>query len=96
MPILKLNKQNHTLQDQIDDTLDQMSDYQKDTDEFERLLANLEKLYKLKSSDKNWSVSPDVIVAAAANIGGILLVLNFERMGVVTSKAFGMLTKLKL
>ncbi len=56
----------------------------------------LVKLMKLqKETNSSWMPSADVLATCAANIAGILLILNFERMGVVASKALGFITKLK-
>jgi hypothetical protein len=49
----------------------------------------LVKLYKLKEVDSKKRVSPDTLAAAATNIAGILLILNFEHAHVMTSKALG-------
>jgi hypothetical protein len=38
-------------------------------------------------------ITPDTIVIAVTNIVGILLVLNFEKLDIVRSKAFGLLLK---
>lgn len=43
-----------------------------------------------------FKVSPDVIFAGAINLAGILLVLNFEKIDIVRSKAFNMIVKGKL
>lgn len=40
-------------------------------------------------------VSPDALLAAGTNLLGILAILNFERMHVISTKAFGLLTKLR-
>ena len=38
-------------------------------------------------------VTPDTVLIAATNILGILLILNFEKLDIVRSKAFGLLLK---
>lgn len=35
----------------------------------------------------SWKVSPDVIVSGIFSLGGILAILNFEKMDIVRSKA---------
>jgi hypothetical protein len=47
------------------------------------------KLYKLKEVDSKKRVSSDVLVSAATNLAGILLILHFEHAHVMTSKALG-------
>lgn len=53
---------------------------------------NLERLHKMKSEDK-FKVSPDTVMVVAGSLIGTILVLYFERTGVVTSKALGWLMK---
>lgn len=59
---------------------------------YENGVRNLEVLSKVKTSKKGgfWP-SSEVIFGGLINIGGILLVLYFERLDVVSSKAFGMI-----
>lgn len=38
-------------------------------------------------------ITPDTIVVAATNILGILLILNFEKLDIVRSKAIGFILK---
>jgi hypothetical protein len=42
-----------------------------------------------------FGIKPETVVTVAANLIGIALVLNHEKLNVVTSKAFGFVTKLK-
>lgn len=63
------------------------------TQEFNDLLDNLNALNKIKSTKDENKVSADAIVGAVSSILGILAVLNYERIHVVTSKAFGMIPK---
>lgn len=57
---------------------------------------NVIKLMKLKEELKSsYRPSPDALVAAAASVTGILLVLHYEKLDAVTSKAFAFLGKLK-
>jgi len=64
-------------------------------DGYEARLEALKILYDLK--DKNIKsldrVSKDTLAVVAGNLVGLLLVLNFERVGVITSKALGFVIK---
>ena len=44
----------------------------------------------LKSS---WSITPDTIVIVSANLIGILLILNYEKLDIISSKAIGFVLK---
>lgn len=88
---------NRTLQDVIDDLIDQMSELDKSSEEFETLLVKLERLQKIKSNDKNSSRIPaEVWLTVGAGLLTTLLVINAEHVGVITSKAFGFVPKPKL
>lgn len=75
------------------------------TDPFDPLMSqavrDLETLNRVALSHKESEPEPDVIkkkdwLQAATAIGSILLVLNFERAGVIASKAFTMATRFRV
>jgi hypothetical protein len=66
-----------------------------DSDEFKVMLKRLERVYKLKTIDGQKRVSPDVVASIAGNLAGIVLILHFEKVNVVASKALGFVMKLK-
>lgn len=47
-----------------------------------------------QESRRSWKPSADAVVGAAASVAGILLVLHYERIGVITSKALGFVSKM--
>ena len=51
-------------------------------------LAEYEKL-----SENKWKINLDTLMVVAGNLFGILLILNFEKMDIVRSKAFSLLLK---
>lgn len=61
--------------------------------------ANAEKaviqLMKLRETNKPKHLSPDAILAASVNLAGILAILHYERVNVITSKALGFVMKLR-
>lgn len=92
--LTRKNKAEKTaLEEQIEDLHDQMSKLTPGSDEFSTRLAVLEKLYKIQSAQPDDRVSADTKMVVAGNLAGILLILNFERLGVVTSKALGFVLK---
>ena len=86
-----------TLEEVIESVQTQMIGYDADSAEFAAMTEQLGMLYAMAPAPKQKTrMSPDAVLAAVTNISGILLVLNFEKLGVVTSKAFGLLTKTRL
>lgn len=61
--------------------------------EYETVLDRISKLEKMADNNRPKSVSPDTLVMAATNILGIVLILNYERLGIVTSKALPFVSK---
>lgn len=58
------------------------------------LIEELERLSKIRDAEKAYSkVKKDTLVNGLFHIGGILLVLNFEKLDVVISKAFNQATR---
>lgn len=79
-----------TMQNEIDRTLEILKTIAPHSKEYKQAAENLRVLIETSNKSK---VSADTVILAATNILGILLVLNFEQLGVVTSKAFGMLRR---
>lgn len=65
------------------------------SEDYERAANQLAKLYKLKEVDNNSNkpVSKDEALKALTNLTGILLILNYEHLSVITTKAFGLIRK---
>lgn len=58
---------------------------------FEELKKRYDVLSNMLTAD--WKVSPDTIVVVAANLLGILLILNHERLDIISTKALGFVIK---
>lgn len=85
-----------TLQELIDLVQTQMLTEGADSDKFREMNDELERLYAMKKANKSSRVSPDALVAVAGNLLGIGLILQHERLHVVTSKALSFVTKAKV
>lgn len=66
-----------------------------DTDSFAKIADQIVKLETLKETTRPESISKDAMATIAANLVGILLILNHERAGIVTSKALSFVSKLR-
>lgn len=66
-----------------------------DSEEYARMATNLDRLYKMREQDAPRRVSPDVLATVTANLAGIALIVGHERAHVLTSKALGLLPKLR-
>lgn len=73
--------------------LNEMGECQPYTTEYYHLTEMLERLHKLSNEEKSRRVSPDTILIVSGNLAGILLVLNYEKLNIITSKAFNLIMK---
>lgn len=84
------------LQDAIDNLFSELAGHDANTEEYDSITDQIVKLQKLqKEVTHSWKPSPDAIVAAAGSVLGIVLILQFEKIGVITSKALGFVSKMK-
>jgi hypothetical protein len=80
----------------IEDIFIDMGGFTSETEEYADMLKKLERLYKLKEQDTPQPfISPEVALTVAANLFGILAILHYEKVNVVTSKALSFVMKLK-
>lgn len=87
-----------TTQELIDAANDRLLSLEPDTKEYKKVLDQIERLHKLKDREhtNRFRVSGDTLVVVGANLLGIVLILNYEKLNVVTSKALGFIGKGKL
>lgn len=64
------------------------------SDEYEELTERLEQLMMLKQRTRTPWVCPDKLLEAGVNLAGIGLILNYEKLGVISTKALGFVKKL--
>jgi len=71
--------------------LSQMSQDGHDTKEYPSMV---DQVVKLQTIRHNGGISKETWATIAANLTGIVVILGFERAGVITSKAFGLVKKI--
>jgi hypothetical protein len=60
-----------------------------DRDDYAKAVDNIKMLCAAREMKDPGGVSMETLLTVAANLIGVLVVLNFEKTGVITSKAFG-------
>jgi hypothetical protein len=90
----KLKKPPTALDKEIDRVLNKLSTLSVDGEEYKKLLEQVVKLHKMKTEEKPSGVSNDAMLQAATSLTGILLVINYERIHVISTKAMNFI-KLK-
>lgn len=93
MKILTRFKKKSDIQKEIDWIIDQMKGMAVGSEEYRAALDNLEQMYKVKQIEKTNGVSKDTVAIVAGNLLGILLILNYEKLDVVSTKALGFVIK---
>lgn len=84
------------LDEAISDALITLKGLDEQSEEYGTASDQLVKLMKLKNEiNPSWRPSPDALVGAAASVLGILLILRYEKLEVVTSKALSFVGKIK-
>ena len=63
--------------------------------EYKAVLDDIKTLHSLNQK-KRWVPSPDAVLSACASVSGILLILNYEQLHPVVSKAVGFLSKIRI
>lgn len=63
------------------------------SDEYAKTLDTVIKLHKMKLEEKTFSVSKDTLAIVGANLVGILMILRYERVDVITSRAMNLILK---
>lgn len=82
------------LEDEIDRLYEILKTIQPTDEDYDKVSEQYVKLSKLQiETNSKKRVSPDALAGAATNLAGILLVLNFERVNIIATKAFGMVAK---
>jgi hypothetical protein len=79
----------------IDDLLDRLVEEPFDPDKYAKMVTQLAQLHKLKEHYAPKRVSPDTLLIVTGNLIGIVLILGYERAGVITSKAIGFVQRLR-
>lgn len=76
----------------IDKALDELLEYDSNSEEFKKNMDYLERLKALTSKDER-RVSPDTVALVFGNLLGILIIVGYEHAHVVTTKALGFTLK---
>ena len=85
-----------SLQKAIDNLYSELAGYDAHTEEYDAITDQIVKLKELQSKvNHNWKPSPDAVISGAVSILGIVLILHYEKINIVTSKALGFVGKMK-
>ena len=83
------------LENAIERALQTMANEDPASEAYAQVVSQLETLHKLKTEESKPRVSAEAVLAAGANLLGILMIVGHERTHIVTSKALGFVLKLR-
>lgn len=63
--------------------------------DYTKTMKHVETLSNLIAAERRELLSPNTVILALANIGGIALIVGHERVNIVTSKALSFVGKLR-
>lgn len=94
MKIFAKKDKRSKLEKEIDEVVLMMSTLAPEAEEYQKMAEVLDKLMKANSyKTSKPGIDPNTVLLIVGNILGILLVLNYEQLHCVTSKALGMIQK---
>jgi hypothetical protein len=92
----KPTRETMILDETIDELTSELKGWEGHQDEYKAIVARIADLMKLKEElSSKRRVSPETLAVIGGNLAGILLILNFERAGVVASKAMSLVGKIR-
>lgn len=81
------------LQIEIDRNVLALNDHLPGTEEYGTIVERLSKLHKVQHDNKREPVSPNTAMTTGANLLGILMIIQHEHIGVISSKALAFVKK---
>jgi hypothetical protein len=86
-------EKNEGLDREIDAVLDEMQRKGVLSEDYPELLSHLERLQKIKETERLDPVSRDTLALIAGNLMGVLLIIAYEQKHVITSKGFNQIIR---
>ena len=86
-------KSQAALDGEIERLVEALKSEQPGSEEYLKISTNIRDLCEARERKNPLQMDVNTLVAVGANILGLVIILNFERTGVITSKAFGWIFK---
>jgi hypothetical protein len=81
------------LDEEIERLILELKNEKPDSEPYVKIVDNLKVLCEAREKKNPLQMNADTLLAIGANVIGLVIVLNFEKANIITSKAFGMLWK---
>jgi uncharacterized protein (UPF0335 family) len=93
--MFKKQKEPSKLDEAINEVYREMAGVTADSKEYAAMVKQLKVLHKMKTQESAFRVTPDTALIVAANVLGIVVIVSHERVAVITSKALGLIMRLR-
>jgi hypothetical protein len=93
--MFKRPKPKTKLEIEVDKLVRSLGDYSTNSKEYGEVLERLVKLHKIRQEDKPDKVNPNTALTAAAHILGIFMILQYEHLHPISTKAMSFVPKIK-
>lgn len=84
-----LPRRKSSLDTVINGLLERMTKVDVESDTYAKMIDQLAKLTKLKESYSPKPISRDTMLIVAGNLAGIIIIIGYERVHVIATKAIG-------
>lgn len=94
----KKNEAPHVLDETIQTLISELGSMTTGEEAHTKAVESLKTLMEIRSAETQAAkktVNPDVIVAACAHLTGIIMILSYEKLNIVTSKALMLVPKIR-
>ena len=81
------------LNDEIERVLHELQKHDIRGNEYSKTINYLEKLYRVRGESSPRPIDPNIVVSAVTSILGIVMILSYERLGIITSKAMSLVRR---
>lgn len=80
---------------EVNHILKQMASMEPESTDYKAAVDNLKTLTEARGQKTNSTISADTIVSGVVSLLGILLILNHEKLDVITSKSISFIPKMR-
>lgn len=74
---------------------DELQGHEAHTPEYAAIVNQIEKLTMLKTQTRRHWINPDTLVIVAGNLACVLVIVHYEQLNVVTSKAMSLVRTIR-
>lgn len=75
------------LNDAIEDLLNVLKSEENNSPLYATTLEQLKELYALRDLNQSKAIDPNTLITVAGNFGAILLIVKYEQLNIITTKA---------